>query len=236
MFIYSIKNLENNRIYIGLTKNCKQRKYLHFNQLKRCVHDNPRLQEDFNIYGKSVFTFNIVEECDSSKGKEREDYWIDYFGGIESDTVYNCQNNKNQNKEMIYKQNLKKIGSKRSEKFKQIRRDKFLVNNPMKGKHHSIETKKRLSESHKGIKNSMYGKRGKNSPNYGRKQSQYVKDRCREANLGKRKYSDEFITNLREDYKILGTYIAVANKYNINVTSITNLIKYGTPAKPSYYK
>ena len=45
-------------------------------------------------------------------------------------------------------------------------------NNPMcgkKGKHHTEETKKKMSENHadfKGKNNPMYGKKGKNNPNY----------------------------------------------------------------------
>ena len=43
---------------------------------------------------------------------------------------------------------------------------------PMYGKKRSEETKKKLSEAHKGLhtgdKNPMYGKRGKDSPMYGK--------------------------------------------------------------------
>ena len=107
--------------------------------------------------------------------------------------------------------------------------------NGMYGKHHSVETRKRLSETHRGELNSMYGKRGKDNPNYGRKQSQECKEKCRQINLGKRKYSEQFINQLREEYKLNPNYTALSRKHNINVTSITNLIKYGTPASPYYY-
>lgn len=41
-------------------------------------------------------------------------------------------------------------------------------NNGMYGKHHSEETKKKMSENHLGEKNHMYGKRGELAPCYGR--------------------------------------------------------------------
>ena len=55
-------------------------------------------------------------------------------------------------------------------------------NHPLWGKHHTEETKQKISESHKiynknnpnskiGLKNSMYGLKGKNNPNYGSKRT-----------------------------------------------------------------
>jgi len=236
IFIYTITNKINNRVYVGQTNNFKRRMHEHKNILRSNAHSNPYLQEDYNLYGEENFVFEIVEECLNNENLFREDFWINYFGGIESNRTYNCQCSYKQNKFMIEKQNIKKLGRKRTNEFKLQQRERFLTNNPMKGKHHSLKTRERLSETHKGELNFMYGKRGKNSPNYGRKQPQYVKDKCREVNLGKRKYTTIFISQLREDYEILGTYTAVAKKYNMNVKSITNLIKYGTPAHPSCYK
>lgn len=137
---------------------------------------------------------------------------------------------------MKQKQNIKKIGSKRSlETRNKMSKSASGEKNGMYGKHHSVETRKRLSETHRGELNSMYGKRGKDNPNYGRKQSQECKEKCRQINLGKRKYSEQFINQLREEYKLNPNYTALSRKHNINVTSITNLIKYGTPASPYYY-
>ena len=82
----------------------------------------------------------------------------------------------------------------------------------------------------------MYGKRGKDHPAYGSKRTQEQKEISRLANLGKRKYSKNFIEQLKKDYDKLGTYVAVGKLYNINPISVSNLIKYGTPAKPQKYK
>lgn len=236
MYIYKIENKINHRVYIGLTSDFRKRRNKHRSELSKGMHSNPNLQSDYDYYGKDVFLFSVIENCSEEDGKDIEDYWIEYFGGIESNLVYNCQNNKQQNKLMVEHQNAKKIGRSMSESFKSMMRDKMIVNNPMRGKHHTDVTRKKLSESHLGEKNHMYGKTGEKSPNYGRKHSKQAKEKCRLANLGKRKYDNDFIEKLRGDYRLIGTYSGVAEKYNINVTSVTNLIKYGTPAKPSYYK
>lgn len=66
-------------------------------------------------------------------------------------------------------------------------------NNPFYGKHHSTETRKLLSEQHKGMtysqetkdklsnmrkgeKNAMWGRKGKDNPNYGLKRSEEEKE------------------------------------------------------------
>lgn len=56
-----------------------------------------------------------------------------------------------------------------------------------KGKHHSEETKRKMSEAAKGEKNPMYGKccTGEKNPMYGRKHSEQSKRKMSEANRGK---------------------------------------------------
>ena len=221
----------------GQTNNFIRRIAEHKFYLKKQIHFNPYLQKDYNLYGINSFIFDSICECsDKSKCNELEDYWIDYYGGIESVNVYNSQNNKHQNSTMKQKQNIKKIGSKRSlETRSKMSKSNSGKNNGMYKKHHSVSTRNRLSETHKGELNSMYGKRGKNNPNYGRKQSQECKEKCRQANLGKRKYSEQFINQLRQEYSLNPNYRLLSKRHNINVTSITNLIKYGTPASPNCY-
>lgn len=51
--------------------------------------------------------------------------------------------------------------------------------NNWQGKHHSIETKKKISLNHADVK-------GKNNPIYGKKRPQYVRDALSKAHLGKK--------------------------------------------------
>lgn len=52
-------------------------------------------------FGEVSFKFYIKEyDIDRAILIERETYWINYFGGIESDLVYNYHNNKECNSDM----------------------------------------------------------------------------------------------------------------------------------------
>lgn len=90
--IYKIICIKNNKVYIGQTKHYDIRKREHINDLKASRHSNVYLQEDFNKYGISGFIFEPIEDVDDSEGNAREDYWINYFGGIDTDCVYNSMN------------------------------------------------------------------------------------------------------------------------------------------------
>ena len=62
-------------------------------------------------------------------------------------------------------------------------------NNPFYAKHHTQETRDRISKSHKGKhagkKNPMYGMTGEKNPNYGKPRSQETKDKISKAQKGK---------------------------------------------------
>lgn len=77
-YIYSIKNTENNKMYIGMTNNPVRRKKRHFSDLRIGVHDNTKMQRAFNKYGEDKFEFEILLETD----KDREEVFnieIDYI-------------------------------------------------------------------------------------------------------------------------------------------------------------
>lgn len=84
--IYQIRNLVDNKIYIGSSKSLYQRLHRHLNNLRKNKHDNQHLQNAFNKYGESSFIFEIVEFCNLSEQYEVEQYWINNFFG---DNCYN---------------------------------------------------------------------------------------------------------------------------------------------------
>lgn len=210
--IYKIYNKINGRVYIGQTVNFKARKQYHKDHLKKQIHDNPYLQEDYNEYGLSVFIFEIIETLDNKdKANNQEDYWIDHFGGIESDNVYNCKNNIKNNKVMVFKTSA----TKKSQNIKLSNDTKRLMALGHKGnipwnkdKKMSLEFKNKQSKNNKGSNNPMFGK------------------------STKKKYTQEFINKLKEEYKEIQNIAELARLKNMNENVVRCLILYGKSYKP----
>lgn len=77
--IYAIKNLINNKVYIGSSKSPKKRKYKHFYDLKKGQHHSPHLQRSYDNYGKDMFSFYIIEECSEDDRLQREVFHIESY-------------------------------------------------------------------------------------------------------------------------------------------------------------
>lgn len=75
--IYLIKNLIDNKIYIGSTKNFTSRKYQHKSKLRKNKHSNIYLQRAFNKYGEENFEFIILDIVESSNLLIKEQYYLD---------------------------------------------------------------------------------------------------------------------------------------------------------------
>ena len=77
--IYQIRNLINDKIYIGSAVNIRQRWYVHITRLRYNKHHSPHLQSAWNKYGEENFEFSILEECEPIKETllEREQYYLD---------------------------------------------------------------------------------------------------------------------------------------------------------------
>lgn len=78
--IYKIRNIINNKIYIGSAVCFKDRVELHLNELRKNTHHCIYLQNAWNKYGENCFVFEIIEiiqEVDSLIS--REQYYLDQF-------------------------------------------------------------------------------------------------------------------------------------------------------------
>jgi group I intron endonuclease len=85
--IYKITNIINNKIYIGSSSNISLRWNQHIEKLIYNLHENYKLQNDFNKYGLEVFHFSILEIVKNNKKLfSREQDWID---SIDVESNYN---------------------------------------------------------------------------------------------------------------------------------------------------
>lgn len=74
--IYEIVNIQNNKRYIGRSKNIGYRWNQHKNLLKKGVHHCEKLQKDYDTYGSQSFQFSIIEIIkDKEEQIFKERYW-----------------------------------------------------------------------------------------------------------------------------------------------------------------
>ena len=88
--VYQIKNLLDQRIYIGSSINIKKHWTRHKANLRKHTHSNTQLQESWNTYGESNFGFSIQELCAEADLLSRETYWVTHYDSMNSDKGFNC--------------------------------------------------------------------------------------------------------------------------------------------------
>ena len=267
--VYAIVCTENNKKYIGKTLFLTRREKDHFKMLQNNIHTNKLLQQDYNLYGQSSFQFTILEDYILEEDLlMQETAWMNYFGGIESDSIYNMtdcttsnnyvrqkisksNSNKKRNEQICEKFSIVKNNLMKSEKGDNIKNQisKSLTNyyNTEKGKQQksnqselmkhrhsegcydnidktlSIEARQKISIANKGKIPYNKGKKGLYHP------TEDTKNKQREKST---KYTQEFIDILTKDYKLLGSYRAVADKYNMNKECVSRLIRFRTTKFP----
>lgn len=78
--VYWIKNIINNKVYIGSTISFSKRKSQHLSELRNNKHRNIYLQRSFNKYGNNNFIFEILEFVNNIDNLlVREQDWIDFY-------------------------------------------------------------------------------------------------------------------------------------------------------------
>jgi len=74
--IYKITNRINNKFYIGSSINIYNRFYRHLSMLNRNCHNNQKLQNSWNKYGKSNFEFQLLATCPKEYCIKLEQWFI----------------------------------------------------------------------------------------------------------------------------------------------------------------
>jgi len=174
--IYKITNKINDRVYIGQSNRVNEREREHFYRLVRNEHSNEHLQRSYNKHGEGNFLFEIIEETDDLNN--REIYFINEYGGINSDLNYN----------------LKDPLTMEWSEYSKVKHSKNISgeNNPNYGRRWTEEQKEEQSKRLMGLTLEERVGKGKadlakskmSKSQTGRKHSEEVKEKIRQANLG----------------------------------------------------
>ena len=75
--VYKITCTANGNYYIGVSKNIATRWRQHKNALNRGKHHSSKMQMDWNDFGDTSFSFEIVKECEYAEAKALEEELIE---------------------------------------------------------------------------------------------------------------------------------------------------------------
>ena len=179
--IYQIRNLINNKIYVGSSVNLNRRKAKHFDFLQKNKHTNSKIQNSYNKHSAENFVFEIIEYVgDLTKLIEREQHYIDTLK-----PWYNLSptagNNLGIKHTLEARQNMSKAkkGSFQSEEAKLRRKGTNL------GRKHSEESKRKMSESQKNGSRSIEQRHKISETLKGTKHALEARQNMSKAKLGK---------------------------------------------------
>ncbi len=215
--IYKIENKVNGKVYVGSSVNINKRFSNHSWKLRGNKHINPHLQNAWNKYGEESFSFDIIEEIDSSLFLEREQFHIDRCKSNDSKYGYN---------------NAPVAGSNLGYRFTPEQKKRLSV------------ARKGYKPSEEAIINMSKAQSGPNHRMYGRKQPQKVRDKIaktllnhevseetrnkiREASRGNKNHCKLTLQDVKEIKKLLEegemTQWEIANKFNVIQTTISHI-------------
>lgn len=152
--IYLRTNLVNGMQYVGQTRNLKRRESVWNSLHRKMPYANDFLEMDRKKYGLENFKTEILEECDNSKLNEMERFWIKQLNTI-FPNGYNLENGGANGVQFhpstIAKMSEAKKGTKHTDEWKKNMSERNSGDrNPFAGKHHSEESRKKISLSNIG--------------------------------------------------------------------------------------
>ena len=121
--IYQIRNLVNDKRYIGQSINLHKRKSDHFSSLKNDKHANYHLQNSYNKHGKQNFIFETLLYCEPFQLTDYEQFFVDRYKDLG----------------LLYNSRLECVDSNRGVIFSEEARKNMLGSRKnMSGKNHPI--------------------------------------------------------------------------------------------------
>lgn len=132
--VYAIYNIVNGKLYIGGAKTLYRRKKRHLLSLRKGIHHNPNLQQDWIEFGEVAFCFGVIEYVEDYRDlRSREQFWLDHYG-IQK-----------------YNRHSDATSARGCYPTEETRMKMSAAHKGKGGWRHSEETKKRLSESRKAF-------------------------------------------------------------------------------------
>ncbi len=151
--IYAIKNMINNKMYVGSSKNIHRRMLHHRYELENGFHHCDYFQNSFDKYGIDNFKLEILEKIDLSVFNEdylyeREKYYIKLYKSNNPNFGYNMTTGGRGKAGIPMTKKIKKALKSGRKPTSDITRKR--ISDAGKGRKHSKETKEKMSKSKKG--------------------------------------------------------------------------------------
>lgn len=171
--IYKIRNVINDKFYVGSTVDSRKRFWAHRKALRLGNHDCIYLQRAWDKYGEDCFKFEIVEQLSSKEELyPAEQKWLDEHFGKEY--CYNVAAHADSP--------MRDASPEFRAKHAQIMRDYYSENShPREGLKHDAATLEMMSQNRKG-KHA-----GENHYRYGKTVSEEIRKKIGDAQRGKKK-------------------------------------------------
>lgn len=212
-YIYAIVNSVNGKRYIGSTNDLAKRFSRHKKTLERGEHHSVYLQRAYNFYGKSSFSFEILEECPSENVLKREQEYLDVRAEYNmAKTSVAVMAGRHHTEEA-----RRKIGDASRGKNRLSEEGRQRLRNFRASFGFSDADRKKMSDAHKGKPSPKKGKpgtplteerkrkmseffKGRTSPMKGRKQSEEAKNKMSASRKGI-KLSEERRQKIRDGWQ-----------------------------------
>ena len=160
--IYQIRNILDNKRYIGSAQDFKHREANHFYYLRQGTHHSDYLQNAYNKYGNDAFVFEILLfNINKEKLVYLEQAFIDCLQP-EYNIAPKAGSLLGMPKTDEHKQKLResllghKVGQETRKKISETLKGRYVGSkHPMFGKRHTEEARAKISKAHKGRKLSV---------------------------------------------------------------------------------
>jgi group I intron endonuclease len=156
--IYCIKNIVNNKMYIGLTNDISRRRREHLSALRNNKHENRHLQNSWNFYKEESFVFYVLEECSTDMLDEREKYYISKYQSNNDKFGYNMESGGRSEQEVSDETRKKMSDSLKGREFSE--EHKLKISKALTGREFSDESKEKMRQAKVGKMN------GENHPRH----------------------------------------------------------------------
>lgn len=224
--IYCIRNKITDKKYIGKTIEIFQKRWFnHRSFLRGNKHPNVYMQREWNKYGEDNFEFLIIEQFDIAI---RNEYNYDELNRkiCELEIYYIKKYNTYKNGYNMTTGGEGTCGIIITEKHKKAIAEKNRIN--MTGRKHSEETKKKMSESHKGYIKTEEHRKHLSEALKGKTVSEEtrikIRNQCNKYKYSSCKNKKEDILNIKKDFMNGMNALQISEKYKIKIKTIQSIL------------